>query len=86
VSTVQSDITPNLFKLVDLQKAPVSGQFYREELTKSPPPKLNDYFFVEKILKTKKVGKKQFYLVKYLYYPSKFNQWLPKENLTTSFT
>lgn len=81
VKKIYSDIKPNLFQLVDLQKANIPGRFYREELTKSPAPKEEDYFFVEKILKHKKVRKKDLYLVKFLYYPAKFNQWLPKENL-----
>jgi len=76
-----AEVNPVLYELVDLQKAPVRGKFYRQQLTKSPPPSESDYFFVEKILKSRKVkGKKQF-LVKYLYYPNKFNQWLPAEDL-----
>ena len=43
-----------MFKLKDLMNDPVKGQFYREQLTKSPAPKNEDYFFVEKILGKKK--------------------------------
>lgn len=81
MSNILADINPPLYELVDLQKTKVRGKFYREELTKSPPPKPSDYFFVEKILKTRKIkGQKQF-LVKFLYYPSKFNKWITEENL-----
>ena len=69
-----------MFKLLDLLKDEVPGQFYREQLTKSPAPKLSDYFFVEKILGQKKIKGVQHYLVKYLFYPNKFNQYIPKTN------
>ena len=61
-------------------KDPVPGQFYTEQLTKSPPPKDTDYFFVEKILGKKKLHGVQHYLVKYLFYPNKFNQYVPVTN------
>jgi AAA+ superfamily predicted ATPase len=42
-----------------------------------------DFFEVEKVLGKKKIKDKTFYLVKYLYYPSKFNQYIPEENFKT---
>lgn len=66
---------------MDLLKAPLKRRFYREELTKTSAPKPDNYFYIEKILKERKrKGKKEFY-VKYLYYPLKFCQWVPEENL-----
>ena len=62
-------------------KDSVDGLFYKEELTKSPPPKESDYFFVEKILGQKKIQGIEHYLVKYLYYPNKFNQYVKKDNI-----
>jgi len=73
-----------LYELVDLQKTPVAGKFYYKQLLKSPPPAETEYFFIEKILKSRKVKGKTQYLVKYLYYPQKFNKWIPAENLVTS--
>jgi hypothetical protein len=74
-------VTPELYKLSDLMNDPVPGYFYRQQLVQSPPPNNeSDFFFVEKILQKKKINKKMHYLVKYLYYPDKFNQWLPAEN------
>jgi len=70
-----------MFKLVDLMNDSVDGQFYKEQLTKAPPPKPSDYFFVEKVLGKKKIKGVQHYLVKYLYYPNKFNQYVPVDNL-----
>jgi AAA+ superfamily predicted ATPase len=73
-------VNPELYKLSDLMNDPVPGHFYRQQLVKSPAPNNDSEFFVEKILKKKTVKRKVFYLVKYLYYPDKFNQWIPKEN------
>ena len=71
-----------MFKVIDLQKSAVDGQYYREQLTKAPAPKNSDYFFVEKILGRKKIKGVEHFLVKYLYYPDKFNQYLPISNFT----
>jgi len=81
VSKVISDISPPLFELIDLEKSPVLGRFYKQQLTKSPPPTSEDYFFIEKILKERKVKGRKEYYVKYLYYPNKFNQWIPSTNI-----
>ena len=81
VSEVLAQIEPVMFKLVDLMKDKVEGQFYREQLTKAPAPKASDYFFVEKILGKKKIKGVDHFLVKYLYYPNKFNQYVPSANL-----
>jgi AAA+ superfamily predicted ATPase len=59
---------------------PVPGNYYRQQLVKSPAPNGNTDFFVEKILKKKRANRRTLYLVKYLYYPDKFNQWIPAEN------
>lgn len=69
---------PPMFKLVDLKNDEVSGYFYQEELTKSAPFDVNkDYFFIEKVLKTKIVKGEKFLLVKYLFYPDKVNERSP---------
>jgi hypothetical protein len=58
--------------------------FYREQLTKTSKPD-NDFFLVEKIIAEKKVkGVKHLY-VKFLYYPDKFNLWVPESNITKSY-
>ena len=82
MSEIRAEIIPVLYKLIDLNKDPVEGHYYREQLTKAPAPKPSDYFFVEKILGQKKIKGVEHYLVKYLYYPNKFNQYVPKSNLT----
>ncbi len=63
-------------------KDKVEGHFYRQQLTKAPTPDYKkDFFFVEKILSEKTVKGKKYFLVKFLFYPSKFNQYVPAENL-----
>ena len=58
------------------------GHYYKEQLTLAPKPDYkNDFFAIEKVIKTMKRKKKKYYFVKYLYYPSKFNQFIPEENL-----
>lgn len=79
---MKSEVNPPLYSLVDLLKDKVPGHFYTEELLKAPNVNNKKHFFeVEEILKTKVVRSKSFYFVKYLYYPKKFNQWIPAENL-----
>ena len=81
ISDVLSNKLPVMFKLVDLMQDDIPGYFYNEELTKAPKPDYQkDYFFVEKVLKTKKVKGELFYLVKYAWYPNKFNQVSYKMN------
>ena len=77
---IRAEVNPVMFKLVDLMNDSVPGQFYKQQLTKSPAPKNSDYFFVEKILGKKRIGGIQHFLVKYLYYPNKFNQYVPVSN------
>lgn len=62
-------------------KDKIPGHFYKEQLTKAPKPNYQkDFFFIEKVLGEKKVRGKIYYLVKYLYYPAKFNEYVPAEN------
>ncbi len=73
---------PALYFLRDLMKDNVSGSFYREQLVKSEKPDYKTNFFeIESILGSKTVKGKKYFLVKFLYYPSKFNQYVPQENL-----
>lgn len=81
VEKVLSEVNPPLYQLVDLMADPVKGNFYSEQLLKTNVPGDRDLFEIEKVLKTKTVKGKKFLLVKYLYYPSKFNQYVSEENL-----
>ena len=63
-------------------KDSIDGHFYEKQLLRAPVPDYKkDFFFVEKILDSKTVKQKKYVLVKFLYYPSKFNQYVPVENI-----
>jgi hypothetical protein len=63
-------------------KDKVPGSFYRQQLVKTEKPDYKSNFFeIEKILGSKKVRGKTYFLVKFLYYPAKFNQYIIKDNL-----
>jgi hypothetical protein len=70
---------------MDLMKDEKPGHYYREQLIKTEAPDFEQNFFeVEKVLSEKKVRGKKYYLVKFLYYPDKFNEYIPEENMKFS--
>ena len=54
--------TPITYKLVDYNNDPITGSFYTQELQKTTVP---EHYEIEKIIETRKVGKKKQYLVKF---------------------
>lgn len=63
----------------------VHGHYYKEELAKAPNVNYKkDFFEVEKVIKKKTIKKKLFYYVKFMFYPSKFNLWIPAGNLKSN--
>ncbi len=71
-----------MFTLSDLMKDDYPGHFYANQLVRAQKPIFNhDFFAVEKVLSVKKVKGIKYYLVKFLYYPSKFNQYISEENM-----
>ena len=63
-------------------KDKVPGHYYKEQLLKSETPDFKENFFeVEKVLKEKTFKGKKYFLVKFMYYPSKFNEYIPEENM-----
>ena len=82
IKKVDAFVKPNLFTLEDLLNTEVKGKFYEKQLRVAPNAEDPDFIFeVEKVEKRKVVKGKQFLFVKYLYYPAKFNQWIPSENI-----
>ena len=63
---------PVTYRLKDLVGDIIKGKFYKPEIQKVFKSD-EDYFDVEKILKTKRRGRRIEYLVKWLGYPPKFN-------------
>ena len=65
---------PPAYRIKDLMDEEIKGVFYEYQLQKINPP---EYFVVEKVLQ--KRGNR--YLVKWRGFPSKFNQWVNKEDV-----
>ena len=65
---------PVTYHLTDLMSEKIAGKFYAQELIKAKTP---EFYQIEKILDTKKTKRGGVrYLVKWVGYPSKFNQWV----------
>ena len=85
IKKVNSSINPPLYTLMDLMKDEKPGHYYREQLIPTEAPNFDqNYFEVEKVISEKKVRGKKYYLVKFLYYPNKFNEFIPEENMKFS--
>ena len=69
---------PITYKLVDYLKNSIKGSFYSEELLKTKVP---DYFEIDKILKTRTVGKKKEYFVKFVGHNNTFNEWVSEDQV-----
>ena len=79
VSRWRRDNIP-VYKIADWDGSPIEGTFYQPELQKvTVNPE--DTFRIEKILKRRKRGNKREVLVSWLYYPKKFNSWLPEKDI-----
>lgn len=65
---------PPTYEIVDYDGEKLKGKFYDFELQKIV--KRDDVYKIEKILKTRKKGKKKEYFVKWTGYPDKFNSWV----------
>jgi hypothetical protein len=70
---------PVTYRLSDYHNEPIEGSFYTQELLKTQVP---DYYLVEKVLKTRTVGKKKEYLVKFMGWNKKFNEWLTEDQMS----
>lgn len=71
----------NLYQLIDLSFEPIAGSFYELELLKVE--KEGAIYKVEKILKSRGRGRTREHLVRWLGYPSKFDQWIPARDVKT---
>lgn len=80
MNSIDATILPELYTLVDLQNEKVPQKFYKAQLTKTNP-NFKDYFAVESVLHVKKFKGKKWYLCKFLYYPSKFNQYIEEKDM-----
>ncbi len=70
----------NIYFLVDLKKRKIEGSFYEPEILSISFDETGT-FEVEKILRTKKVKGKTFYLVRWLNYSSAFDSWVSAKDM-----
>ena len=85
METVLAQVESPLYTLVDLKGDKFGGFFYSWQLTKTEKPDYKkNFFLVEKILDEKMLKGVKYLKIKYLYYPSKFNEWVPSYNIKTS--
>ncbi|GFR07731.1 uncharacterized transposon-derived protein F54H12.3 [Trichonephila clavata] len=66
---------PTTYKLQDMKAESIKGRFYAEELQKISK-RSDDYWHVEKVLKTKGSGRKKEYYVKWKGFDNRFNSWV----------
>ena len=71
--------TPPTYKLEDFGGEPITGIFYEPELVKVV--KTDEVYKIENILKKRKRKGRAEIFVKWLGYPSKFNQWILETDL-----
>ena len=74
----QSPCPAVTYKLVDYDGDPIDGSFYSQELLRTETP---EYYEIDKILKTRKVGKKKEMYVSFLGWNKKFNTWITEDQI-----
>ena len=77
VRNIDKSQNPTVYYLEDLNGDPITGVFYREELT---PTQLPEFFQLD-ILKSKTVGKRKKYFVRWRGYPESFNSWIDQDQM-----
>ena len=77
IRKIDKSQNPVIYYLEDLNQEPIIGIFHREELI---PTDLPETYEIE-ILKSKKVGNRRKYLVKWRGYPDQFNSWIDESDV-----
>ena len=72
------DTQPTTYHLTDYNDDLIEGSFYEQELLKTKVP---DYYEVESVLDTRKVGKKKQSFVKFVGWNKTFNMWLNDDDM-----
>ena len=71
---------PPVYKIADYDGEELAGTFYEQELQKVTKTH-DDFYRVEKILRSRMRNKRKEHYVKWLGYPEKFNSWVPAEHV-----
>jgi hypothetical protein len=80
ISHVNTQEKPYLYSLKELNDKPVKKKYYSWQLRVAPDPYKTN-LPIEKILEERKKGSQKEYLVKWLFYDSSYNSWVPKKQL-----
>lgn len=67
---------PPTYSIQDYNGEIIRGRFYVNELQKIQPKTVQDYYKIDKVLKTRGKGNKKQYLVSWKGYDSSFNSWV----------
>ena len=70
--------TPVTYEIIDWNGTNIDGSYYHHELQKIQQPVV---FKIEEILARKKIGRRNMVLVKWMGYPSEFNEWIPASDV-----
>src|SRR3977135_763534 len=70
--------TPPQVKVTDYSGVEIQGSFYIQEVQQVDKP---EEYRVEKVIQTRRVNNKKQYLVKWLGYPDKFNEWVAEDEI-----
>ena len=68
------------YKLKDFLGEEIIGKFYEQEI-QPITHNTDDAYVIERVIKTRRRGKRTEYFVKWRNYPDKFNSWV--DNITT---
>ena len=80
IRSVDKSQIPVIYYLEDLNKEPIIGVFYREELIKCSIPESFDI----DVIRSKRVSGRIKYLVRWRGYPAKFNSWIDESDITVA--
>ena len=69
-----------VYSIKDYAGDPIKGVFYQQELTAAGEPR-DGVFKIDKVLKSRTLNGKKQSLVKFLGWPSKFNEWLDSSTI-----
>lgn len=70
-----------MYSIVDLKGDKIVGQFYESEMTRVKRDQ-DSLWFIDEIIKTKKVRGKTKYFCSFVGFPKKFNMWLDEAEVT----
>ena len=77
INRIDDSQHPKGYYLEDLNGEPITGIFYREELT---PTQLPEFFRID-VLKSKSVAGRKKYFVRWRGYPDTFNSWIDQDQM-----